>query len=46
MNEIDKYNIKQEIGFVYITKDGKKFCNTKDAIKHSKNIKNKFNLKK
>ena len=37
-----KYDLKQEIDFIYITNDGKKFVYLEDAIKHQKKITKKY----
>ena len=39
--KLDEYyfDIKQELEYVYITKDGKKFLNKNNAINHMKKIK-------
>lgn len=58
MARLDNSEIKQELGFVYITKDGKRFADIDEACEHQKTIdedawltkikvsKNKFTLKK
>jgi hypothetical protein len=38
----DEHGIKQEIDFIYITKDHKKFVDLEDAIKHQKKITRKY----
>ena len=43
-DELDQYDIKQELDFVYITKDGKRFVELSKAIAHQKRIKNKLHL--
>ena len=39
MARYTKYELKQEIDFVYITKDGKRFADLEEAIKHQKQFK-------
>ena len=35
---LEKVKIKHELGFVYITSDGKRFLNREDAVKHEESI--------
>ena len=39
---IDEHDIKHEIDNVYITLDGKRFLDLKEAVKHQKKLKNNY----
>ena len=42
MARYDKYDLKQEIDFIYITNDGKRFVYLDQAIKHQRIITRKY----
>lgn len=42
MARLDKYQIKHELGTIYLTKDDKRFISLDEAIKHQKKLTNEI----